>query len=225
MGRLPALVGAVLDLLLLFGCESPERKGVFTTRERSQAIQTTAGVPEAGSGLATASANVRAVVKPPRTLCAGGLQDPKRLPKKPLSQTSAHRDSEVVPELKPNNVGFTWINFWAAWCAPCKEEIPRLRNWERRLATADPPLAVVFVSLDDDARQLQAFLESSPELRTTYWLREGRERDEWMAAAGLSPDPELPVHLLSDAQGKIRCTVQGAVEDADYPEVTRLLRH
>lgn len=223
MGRLPPLAAGAVFWLALLGCESPERKGAFATRQRSQAVQTTESAGMAGKVSAIAPAVGSTPQKPRRALCGGRLQEGKSLPKKPLSRASAEGAADGSTELLLAKTGFTWINFWAAWCAPCKEEIPRLNDWARRLSAGGSKLTVVFVSLDDDERQLRAFLESSPDLRSTYWLKEGSERDEWMSAAGLSPDPELPIHLLSDAQGKTRCKVQGAVEDSDYPELVGLL--
>jgi thiol-disulfide isomerase/thioredoxin len=114
------------------------------------------------------------------------------------------------------------VNFWAAWCGPCLEEIPRLKQWETQLSGS---LRVVFVSLDDDPRQLGQFLQSQPidGLRHTYWLTEGREREEWLTAAGLKGDPELPVHLLVDPNGRIRCTIRGAVDESDYADLAALV--
>jgi hypothetical protein len=84
---------------------------------------------------------------------------------------------------------------------------------------------VTFVSLDDDERQLENFLGSQPQngLRSTYWLHEGREREDWLTAAGVDPDPDLPQHLLVDSKGKVRCRVKGAVEDADFEGLKALL--
>jgi hypothetical protein len=78
-----------------------------------------------------------------------------------------------------------------------------------------------FVSLDDDERQLEQFLGSAPEgtPRATYWLRDGRERDEWLTSMGLPKAPELPVQILVDPRGKIRCVVNGAIETGDYNEL------
>jgi thiol-disulfide isomerase/thioredoxin len=132
----------------------------------------------------------------------------------------------LPPNELPSGAGaWTWINFWAAWCAPCREEIPRLKRWERELATATPSLRLVFVSLDDDERQLNAFLAEQPSsgLRSTYWLKEGKQREDWLAEAKLEADPELPAHLLVDPSGKVRCKVQGAVEDSDFDRVRAIV--
>jgi len=94
-----------------------------------------------------------------------------------------------------------------------------------RLAQAGGHLSLAFISLDDDERQLEEFLAAQPEagVRSTFWLREGHERDEWLASAGIGRDPSLPVQLLVDPKGKVRCTVNGAVMDGDYAEIAAIV--
>jgi thiol-disulfide isomerase/thioredoxin len=206
-------------LALATACEEAS-KPATVTRERSQAIESQ---PAAAAAVATAAPRASEPARPkaPRkALCQGQMQEGKPLPKHKLSRASA--DGEMAASGPIVSTGrWTWVNFWAAWCAPCKEEIPRLKSWERELSQKQ--LRVAFVSLDDDKRQLMQFLGQSEELTQTYWLREGKERDDWMSAAGLGTDPELPFHLLVDPESKVRCRIQGAVEDADLPDLSRLL--
>jgi thiol-disulfide isomerase/thioredoxin len=227
-------LGRVLRVLPLFaapafgfGCDESAEKKTTVTAERSQAVvgaapkataTTTSGVSAAASQAA------RQPVKPRKALCGGRLDaEGKSAPKKPISRRAAAGEPE--PPAEPGlGRGFTWVNFWAAWCVPCREEIPRLLSWQQRLGQKHD-FRVVFVSLDDDERQLEKFLSDQPAggVRASYWLREGREREDWLVAAGLSTDPELPIHLLVDKKGKVRCRVQGAVEDADYEDLLSLL--
>lgn len=52
------------------------------------------------------------------------------------------------------------VVFWAAWCAPCREETPGLRA----LAKSPPAgLAIVVVSQDRDPKDVSAFLGGPPE--------------------------------------------------------------
>lgn len=113
----------------------------------------------------------------------------------------------------------TWITMWAAWCEPCKKELPLLLEWKKKLAEEGKPIELVFLSLDDDERQLAAFLGSHPELGSTYWLREGEEREKFMTALGLPADPRLPVQLLASRAGAVSCRIDGAVEASDYERV------
>jgi thiol-disulfide isomerase/thioredoxin len=141
-----------------------------------------------------------------------------------MSQNVAAGEA-ALPESLPLGGGYTWVNFWAAWCAPCKEEIPRLFRFQQELGKLSPSFKLSFVSLDDDERQLGAFLsaQSASGLRRSYWLKEGKEREEWLKAAGLEADPSLPFHLLFDAKGKLRCLVKGALEDGDLSSLKTLL--
>jgi thiol-disulfide isomerase/thioredoxin len=122
---------------------------------------------------------------------------------------------------------WTWVNFWAAWCGPCKEEMPRLRQWSERLAKEAAPVRLVFVSLDDDARQLEAFLNAQPAdgVRSSLWLPEGPTRSLWLRNLRMDAAPELPEHALVDPAGRVRCFIEGAVEDGDYAAIATLVGH
>ena len=216
---------ALLALLAL-ACESPEKKPTVTL-ERSQIVEAKPGdaASQAAAPVVPVVASSAPKAAAPRVLCAGQMSGPGRAaPKKAISQSVASGESPL-PESLPLGGGYTWVNFWAAWCAPCKEEIPRLFKFQQELVKSSPAFKLSFVSLDDDERQLSGFLSSQPAsgLRRSYWLKDGKEREEWLKGAGLDTDPELPFHLLFDAKGKLRCVVKGALEDADLASLKALV--
>ena len=221
-----ALTALALGAFTSLACDSPgDKKPVSAPQERSQIVEAKAG------DTAPAPPPVVPVVasskpKPPRVLCAGQMSSPGRAaPKKPVSQSVASGET-ALPEGLAIGGGFTWVNFWAAWCAPCKEEIPRLLHFQQELVKASADFKLNFVSLDDDERQLSGFLSAQPAsgLRRSYWLKEGKEREEWLKGAGLESDPDLPFHLLFDPKGKLRCVVKGALEDADLATLKTLIQ-
>jgi thiol-disulfide isomerase/thioredoxin len=208
-----------------FACDEKPSHEAPITAERSQAVQGPATTTTTPVTPVSASAAPPSAPKARRALCGGKLDsDGKPLPvKKPIGRRSAPGASELPAEVALG--GFTWVNFWAAWCVPCKEEIPRLLSFQERLRGQGKAFKVTFVSLDDDERQLLNFLGAQPAagLRSTYWLHEGKEREDWLTAAGVDSDPDLPQHLLVDAKGKVRCRVKGAVDDADFDGLAALL--
>ena len=224
MGRLPALNRAVVLCwaVLLPACNDRSKLPPAPVKSRSAAVEATASTTTP-----VASTAIRRVAppKPRGPICAGQLGRPgKSLPAGKFARQSAPGAPALPAQFDPGGK-WTWVNFWAAWCEPCKEEIPRLRAWEKALNRAGQSWRLVFVSLDDDPRQLEQFLAGQPEagLRSTYWLRDPNEREKWLKEAGI-PDPELPVQLLLDPTGKVRCTVLGAVEDADFEQVRTVAR-
>jgi thiol-disulfide isomerase/thioredoxin len=168
------------------------------------------------------SATVSAAPAAERKLCAGQKQRPA--PKGSL-KTAAAPDANAPPAALPIGVGkWTWINLWAAWCGPCKEEMPRLLAWQKKLTDAGVMLDLQFLSLDDDERQMRRFLESQPAggVRSTYWLPEG-DRGGWLGSINLKESPQLPVQILVAPTGQVACVIEGAVEDRDYPQLASFL--
>ena len=235
MGRLPtvrarsltcACAGVALLSVALGACDSvPEKDAPMATNERSQAVTQKGPAPVITAATIPVATEPTAPKKP-RSLCSGKMADTGRaFPRKHVSR-AAGKDAAALPESHTVGAGkWTWVNFWAAWCAPCKEEIPRLLGFEKKLAAVSAPFRLSFVSLDDDDRQLSDFLDTQPAagLHASYWLKEGNEREDWLKAAGENPDSPLPFHLLVDPKGKIRCAIDGAIEDADYAEISTIV--
>lgn len=99
----------------------------------------------------------------------------------------------------------TWVllNFWAAWCGPCRGETPDLQHfWER----AGPDgVVVIGVNQQEPPGTVQAFVT---EFRPTYPIvldRTGEVSDAYAVGRG------LPVTFLIDPDGVIRGVYPGRV--------------
>lgn len=218
------LVGAAFVAFVAFGCEGGGGKSDLPppppTSGRSNAVI----AREAGAPTPTAAHSVAQVANTaPRQLCAG--QSPRPAPRgNPRAVAAPGADPPAVPV--PFGVGkWVWLNFWAAWCGPCKEEMPRLLAWKEKLTAKGVLLDLAFVSLDDDERQLHRFLEGQPKggVRASYWLPDGEGRTGWLAALNVKDPPQLPLHALVAPSGQVACVIEGAVEDRDYPALASVL--
>jgi thiol-disulfide isomerase/thioredoxin len=211
-----------LGFCALIACDDTKPVPPSAPQARSQGVMAT--TPPAPTPQAVQSA-APAADAPHPILCARQLAKPtKNTPKANVSRAG---QTSMLSEKLPVGAGhWTWINLWAAWCGPCKEEIPRLKSWEAKTASERVPLKVAFISIDDDARQLETFLGAQPAegLHATYWLKDGGERQAWLKEAAMDTEPELPAHILVDPEGDVRCKQQGAIDDQDFPEVLKILR-
>jgi len=224
--RSATALGCVVPLVWCAACDDKKVEPPLAPQARSQAVQATGPATPTPTSAPVVPASA-AVQKEHPVLCAHQLGKPaKDAPKAPVARAG---QSALLGEKLPVGPGhWTWINLWAAWCVPCREEIPRLKSWEAKTAGERTPLRVAFISIDDDGRQLETFLagqSAATGMSASYWLEDGAKRVAWLKEAGFDgSDPELPAHLLVDPAGKVRCKQQGAIDDSDYTEVLRILR-
>ncbi len=220
MNHRPSLV-LLAPLALIAGLtacsegDKPVPPAVSTSR--NEAVTAASGKP--ATSAATSGGASAAPKGPPRDVCAGQKERPG--PRGTFKTKAAAGTGELPSAIAFGAGKWVWLNFWAAWCGPCKEEMPRLIAWQDKLRKAGVLLDLAFVSLDDDERQLERFLESQPQagVRASYWLPEGGTRTSFLASLNLKDTPELPLQALVAPSGQLACTVQGAIEDRDYDAI------
>jgi thiol-disulfide isomerase/thioredoxin len=66
------------------------------------------------------------------------------------------RHADLIDLVSKSQGKVVIINFWASWCAPCREEIPELKRL--RATYGEDQLVMVGVSLDQNAFALKKFL-------------------------------------------------------------------
>lgn len=119
----------------------------------------------------------------------------------------------------PASQGWTWVNLWATWCGPCIEEMPRLIEWEKKLAEQGAPVRLQLVSADAGAQEVENFRKKNKWMVDSLRLADPQSVGPWLNQLGKAGDPVLPVHLFVDPAGRVRCIREGAISIDEYDAV------
>lgn len=124
------------------------------------------------------------------------------------SANAAHPIPSTLPEVTFKDRRGAWrrlthwrgrpllVNFWAAWCSPCREEIPLLERLSRGRAPGS--FQVIGVAVDSRA----AVLSFARRAHIGYPLLIG-ERAGLEAIRALGMEPVFPFSVFVDARGRI----------------------
>ncbi len=101
------------------------------------------------------------------------------------------------------------VNFWATWCGPCREEMPRLRKLSESYASRE----VRFVAIALDAPETQGKIGAAV-------LKSGLQIPIWTGASDrtlsdLKLGALVPATLILDSEGQVIGRIEGEARDKD----------
>jgi cytochrome c biogenesis protein CcmG, thiol:disulfide interchange protein DsbE len=106
------------------------------------------------------------------------------------------------------------IDFWATWCAPCRESMPELEKLYKKYSAQG--LTVVGVSVDKDASPIKPFIEK---LQVTFPV----VHDAGHSIADKFAPPRMPSSYVIDRKGTIRY-VHGGYHSGDAATLEKELQ-
>jgi len=113
-----------------------------------------------------------------------------------------------VPELNGLHGRVVYLDFWASWCAPCRQSFPWMNELQKRYA--DRGLTIIAVNLDRERADADRFLHKlSPDFQVRF--DPAGELAQQFAVHG------MPTSVILDRSGKPRFTHIG-FRSGDAPQ-------
>ena len=143
-----------------------------------------------------------------------------------IAQTSVPVEVRPAPDFSRNDLDrrpvklaafrgkVVLLDFWATWCAPCLEEMPRLVELQGKYKATG--LQIIGISMDDDEPPVRAAYRKF-RLNYPVAMGDGQLGELYGGIFG------LPVIFLIDRDGRIRFRHRGAVDFATLESETQSL--
>jgi hypothetical protein len=119
--------------------------------------------------------------------------------------------------------GWRWVNVWATWCAPCIDELPLIASFRDRMQTSGTPVTTYFLSVDEAAETVTTYRAAHPNVPESARLTDPSTLATMMTSLGLDTGATIPIHVLVDPTGHIRCARSGSIGEADYDTIRAIV--
>lgn len=106
------------------------------------------------------------------------------------------------------------LDFWATWCAPCRDEIPHLVQLQDKYR--DQGLQLVGISMDDGAKPVREFYQ---QFKMNYPVALGNEK----VAEAYGGILGLPIAFLIGRDGRIQAKYTGEVNMSVLEQEIKML--
>lgn len=100
------------------------------------------------------------------------------------------------------------IDFWATWCPPCREELPKVIEMYKKYH--DQGFEIMGVSNDSDRRALVQFLRDNPDMKWPQLYGPGSGADRWNVLSVRFGVKAIPTCYLIDRKGILRLMAIGS---------------
>ena len=122
-----------------------------------------------------------------------------------------------------------FVNFWATWCPPCREEMPSMVRLGEELARRHPgKFKMLAISVDEGWEPVKEYFSAPPffgapsSLAVALDERQATARAYYCTARGFCPDLKFPETYIVDKAGKLVGYVVGP-RDWSHPAAREYL--
>lgn len=128
---------------------------------------------------------------------------------KPVPELKLRDLNGVQQKLSSYRGQIVVLNFWATWCGPCKEEMPRLNELARKYAGKN--IAFIAVSLDDSRTRkgIATFLQRQ-NISLPVWVGADTDTLDRFHMGSI-----VPATLILDERGEPVTRIMGEARDED----------
>ena len=113
----------------------------------------------------------------------------------------------------------TVVSFWATWCAPCREELPRLSHLKEQYAESGVRFLAISIDESKDRARIEPYLQHE-NIALDVWV--GADVDT-LGRVGLGNI--VPGTLILDKDGEIVGRIMGEARDSDVTGYLDWLLH
>jgi thiol-disulfide isomerase/thioredoxin len=111
-------------------------------------------------------------------------------------------DGQSVLSLADLRGSVVVVDFWASWCAPCRQSLPRLAS----LQAEKGGVRIIAVNIDDDRKNAVEFLRRNRVKLVSLYDEAKRVVDRYAV-------PSMPSAVVIDRRGVVRGVFPGYTED------------
>jgi thiol-disulfide isomerase/thioredoxin len=117
----------------------------------------------------------------------------------------------------PKATGWTWLNVWATWCKPCVDEMGMLTRWREAFTRENVPVTFELLSVDEPSSQpaLEKWREKNLP-GPIRWIRGEDDFGPFLDGLSVDRNAAIPIHVLIDPKGSVRCVRVGAIHEENY---------
>jgi thiol-disulfide isomerase/thioredoxin len=122
-----------------------------------------------------------------------------------------------------------FVNFWATWCPPCREEMPSMVRLGQELMQKYPGrFRMVAMSVDDELAPVNEYFGAPPFSGPPMGLTIGWDADQsvtrayYCTARGFCPDLKFPETYIVDRTGRLVAYIVGP-RDWNHPAARAFL--
>jgi thiol-disulfide isomerase/thioredoxin len=103
---------------------------------------------------------------------------------------------QFKPYLNKQNDTIYLINFWATWCAPCREELPALQNAEKKYSKNKFKILLVSLDIPNQIEtRLIPFINSN-QIKSEVILLDDPNQNRWIDMVDSGWSGEIPFTVI-----------------------------